>query len=139
MAEEIFVLLFMELFCSLHMTFFVLKPIAEIKHPTESKQYLKKYFLLRAVILLIGNFITPSIAAIDFFMIFIGAFAIVPINRAKYRKQNTSDSITTVQGNASELVETTQNGQQTQTILTDIPELSEIFPDYIEDYEELQS
>lgn len=70
----------MEAFVSIHMSLFVLMPLANIFDPDKSKKLFIKLFVGRAIILLIFDFfITPGIAIVDFFAVFIGAFLVVPI------------------------------------------------------------
>lgn len=70
----------MEAFVSIHMSLFVLKPIANAFDPDKSRHLFIKLFGIRAVILLFFDFfITTDIAIIDFFAVFIGAFLVAPI------------------------------------------------------------
>lgn len=70
----------MEAFVSIHMSVFVLMPLANIFDPDKSKKLFIKLFVGRAIILLIFDFfITPGIAIVDFLAVFIGAFLVVPI------------------------------------------------------------
>ncbi len=70
----------MEAFVSIHMSVFVLLPIANIFDPDKSKKLFIKLFVGRIIILLIFDlFITTGIAIVDFFAVFVGAFLIVPI------------------------------------------------------------
>ena len=63
--------IFVEAFVSIHMSVFVLKPLAELIKPEDSKNYFWKLFGIRAVILLFFDFfITTYIAIIDFLMVF---------------------------------------------------------------------
>ena len=76
----------MEAFVSIHMSLFVLMPLANIFDPDKSKKLFMKLFVGRIIILLIFDFfITPSIAIVDFIAVFIGAFLVVPIT-AKIKK-----------------------------------------------------
>jgi len=76
----------MEAFVSIHMSVFVLLPLANIFDSDKSKKLFIKLFVGRIIILLIFDFfITPSIAIVDFIAVFIGAFLIVPIT-AKIKK-----------------------------------------------------
>lgn len=69
-----------EAFMSIHMSAFVLLPIANIFDPDKSKKLFMKLFVSRIIILLIFDlFITPDIAILDFIAVFVGAFLIVPI------------------------------------------------------------
>ena len=80
------VALFMEAFVTIHMSVFVLKPLANIFGGTNSNSLFIKLFIARIVILLIGNFITSFTAIMDFFAVFLGAFIIVPICSAITKK-----------------------------------------------------
>ena len=73
------VALFMEAFVSLHMSIFVLKPLADMFSPDNSKNTFWKLFIIRASILILLDFFMPWIALVDFFAVFIGAFLVVPI------------------------------------------------------------
>ena len=69
-----------EAFVSIHMSVFVLKPLSNMLSKENSKKTFWTLFAIRAVILLFFDFfITPYIAIIDFFGVFIGAFIVVPI------------------------------------------------------------
>lgn len=71
----------MEAFVSIHMSVFVLKPLSEMFSKDNSKKTFWILFSIRAIVLIFCDFfITPSIAIVDFFSVFIGAFAIVPIS-----------------------------------------------------------
>lgn len=73
----------MEAFVSIHMSVFVLKPIANLISKDNSKKTFWTLFAIRAGILLFFNFfITTKIAIVDFFAVFVGAFLIVPISLA---------------------------------------------------------
>ena len=92
----------MEAFVSIHMSIFVLSPIANIFDPDKSKKLFIKLFISRIIILLIFDlFITTRIAIIDFFAVFVGAFLIVPIISSIKKvpiysnKKLTSNSATT--------------------------------------------
>lgn len=75
------VALVMEAFVSIHMSVFVLKPLSEMFSKDNSKKTFWTLFSIRAIVLIFCDFfITPSIAIVDFFSVFIGAFAIVPIS-----------------------------------------------------------
>lgn len=70
----------MEAFVSIHMSVFVLMPLANIFDPDKSKKLFLKLFISRIIILLlIDIFITPMIAILDFIAVFIGAFILIPI------------------------------------------------------------
>lgn len=91
----------MEAFVSIHMSVFVLKPIADAFDPDKSKHLFIILFVIRAVILLFCDFfVTTGIAVIDFFAVFVGAFLITPIVLATKRKKgftaNTVNNATSI-------------------------------------------
>ena len=91
---EFFGMLFVEAFLTPHMTFFVIKPLAEVLKP-EDKTFFWKLFWARVGILLFFDlFITPAICAIDFFAVFIGAFIVVPIVSAINKGKMNSINVT---------------------------------------------
>ncbi len=72
-----------EAFCSIHISLFVLKPISELFINHDPKKVFWILFAIRAAILLIFDFfITPAIAMVDFFLIFIGGFVVVPVSKS---------------------------------------------------------
>lgn len=72
--------LFIEAFVSIHMSIFVLLPIAKAFSPVNSKKLFWILFAIRAAILLFCDFfVTTGIAIVDFISLFIGTFIIVPI------------------------------------------------------------
>lgn len=78
-----FMMIFIELFISIHMSIFVLWPLSKIWCPynMSQKKFFGLLFLIRAIILIIFDLIgLYSIAMFDFFMVFIGAFIIVPLS-----------------------------------------------------------
>ena len=78
---------FMEAFVTIHMSLFVLKPIAEAVSPNNSKAVFWSLFAIRIVILLFCDFfVTTAIAIIDFIFVFIGAFVIVPVIQLKTKR-----------------------------------------------------
>lgn len=80
--------LFMEAFISIHMSIFVLLPLSKIFSREDSDKLFWKLFLIRVVILLFFDFfITPLIAIVDFFGVFVGAFLVVPISLVFQRKK----------------------------------------------------
>lgn len=86
------VAIFMEAFVSIHMSVFVLQPLSEIisnNDKEKSKTTFLILFGIRALILLFFDFfITTSIALIDFFGVFVGAFIMVPISIAKTKSSS---------------------------------------------------
>lgn len=79
-AIPIGVALFMEAFCSMHMSIFVLKPFSQIFFKKNYKKAFITLFVIRAVLLLVLNFVYPTVAMIDFMMVFFGGFVVVPIS-----------------------------------------------------------
>ena len=76
----LFVALFVEGFVSIHMSFFVLIPLAKIFFKDNYKKGFWVLFAIRAGILLFYDFfISTSIMMYDFFGVFVGGFLIVPI------------------------------------------------------------
>ena len=74
------VAIFMEAFVSIHMSVFVLFPIAGIINQRMKTKIFGVLFLIRLVILIIGDMINPGVMAIvDFMSVFFGAFIVVPI------------------------------------------------------------
>ena len=87
----------MEAFVSIHMSFIVLLPLAEIISQENKKKTFWILFGIRAGILLFFDFfITPMIALVDFFAVFIGAFIVVPISLVVSGKKNKSIGTTPV-------------------------------------------
>lgn len=82
----------MEAFITIHMSLFVLKPLSDIITKGNGKKLFFKLSILRIIILLFFDFfITPAIAITDFYLVFIGAFIIIPIqikNKAKELRPN---------------------------------------------------
>ncbi len=78
---SLFAALGMEAFVSMHMSAFVLLPLARIFAKENSKKVFWVLFTIRILYLLIFDlFITTSVAFFDFLSVFIGAFIIVPIS-----------------------------------------------------------
>lgn len=74
--------IFMELFVTIHMSAFVLYPLATIinDNPQNIKKTFLKMFITRGIFLLFADiFLSTSIAIFDFISVFIGAFIVVPI------------------------------------------------------------
>lgn len=83
--------LFMEAFVSIHMSVFVLLPLSKMISKENSKKTFWIMFGIRAFILLFFDFfITTGICIVDFVLVFVGAFIVVPLtigkNSAKNRK-----------------------------------------------------
>lgn len=73
--------IFMEIFCSIHMSVFVLLPLAGMINRKKKTIIFCILFTIRVIILTIGNCFMPmGMAIIDFMCIFIGAFIIIPIS-----------------------------------------------------------
>jgi len=93
--------LFIEAFVSIHMSVFVLMPLAKILS-TDYKKMFWKLFVIRAGILLFFDFfVTTSIAFVDFFGVFIGAIFVLPIaygiKGKKHESTNSTESTISVQ------------------------------------------
>lgn len=72
-----------EAFCTILMSLFVLKPLSEIFSKENSKKLFWTLFAIRACILIFFDlFITPAIAIVDFFAIFVGIFLVGPLSTA---------------------------------------------------------
>lgn len=82
--------LLMEAFVSIHMTAFVLYPMAKmLAKEGNEKRLAIIFFIIRAAILLFFDFfVTPFIAIADFIGVFVGGFIIVPITGAITKKSN---------------------------------------------------
>lgn len=101
--------LMMEAFVSIHMSVFVLLPLASIISKNNKSIVFWALFIIRVIILLIFDFfVTPSIAIIDFFAVFVGAFIIVPISSVGSFKT----SVSRVMKMASDLKESNENDTQ---------------------------
>lgn len=78
----------MEAFVSIHMSVFVLLPLANIIKPDKKGIIFAILFIARAIILLFFDFfVTTNIAVLDFFAVFVGAFIIVPISSIRTFKR----------------------------------------------------
>lgn len=87
----------MEAFCSIHMSIFVLYPLAFIKEPENPKEKFKQYFIIRAGILIFFDFFIPNIiSTLDFIAVFIGALAIFPKYLSKKSEKSINESVGTV-------------------------------------------
>lgn len=108
--------IFMELFVSIHMSAFVLYPLATIID--DDKQNVKKSFLrmfiARGIFLIFCDiFLSTTVAILDFLSVFIGAFIVVPIFAVVSVKKN---GIRTVTQQTTPQEETkTSSGTITQT------------------------
>ena len=92
---SIWVAIFMEAFVSIHMSLFVLNPLANIISKENSKKTFWILFSIRAAILLFFDFfVTTSIAIVDFFSVFIGAFILIPVGMGVSALKNKWNSIT---------------------------------------------
>ena len=101
--------LMMEAFVSIHMSVFVLLPLASIISKNNKSIVFWALFIIRVIILLIFDFfVTPSIAIIDFFAVFVGAFIIVPISSVGRFKT----SVNRVMKMANDLKESNENDTQ---------------------------
>lgn len=76
--------IFMELFVSVHMSLFVLKPLSEIISKENSKKTFWILFIVRVCILLYCDFfVSTSVAFFDFVAVFIGAFVVSILSSIK--------------------------------------------------------
>ena len=81
--------LFMEAFVSIHMSAFVLLPLSKMISKENSKKTFWIMFGIRAFILLFFDFfITTGIAIVDFMLVFVGAFIVVPLTMGKNSAKN---------------------------------------------------
>ena len=89
---------FAEAFLSIHMSLFVISPLSKLLKDdiAEQKKMFWKIFKQRVIILFILDLFIPEIIlVIDFLMVFIGAFILVPIvNSSKFK--NGKNTISTV-------------------------------------------
>ena len=82
----------MEAFISIHMSLFVLMPLSKIISKENSKRIFWILFVIWIAILLFFDlFITKGIAIIDFILVFIGAFIIIPIASIKDKEGVVND------------------------------------------------
>lgn len=82
----------MEAFISIHMSLFVLMPLSKIISKENSKRTFWILFVIRIAILLFFDlFITKGIAIIDFILVFVGAFIIIPIASIKDKEGVVND------------------------------------------------
>ena len=73
-------MIFMEAFISIHMSVFVLFPLAHIINKGKKNQIFCILFLIRIIYLIIGDIILgEAMVTIDFMSVFFGAFILVPI------------------------------------------------------------
>ncbi len=78
--EDIGMVLFIEAFVTIHMSIFVLFPLACILNKNKVAKTFWMMFFIRIVVLLYFDFfVSTAIAMVDFFAVFIGAFIIVPL------------------------------------------------------------
>jgi hypothetical protein len=72
--------LFMEAFCTIHMTIFVIWPISAMIDDEGSHKMFWTWFIGRIIILLYCDFyVSPGVAIADFMLIFIGGFIMTPL------------------------------------------------------------
>ena len=88
-SNALSIAIFVELFCSAHMTAFVLWPLAKLieKDSTKVKGMVVKLFLLRIVFLAIIDLINPGLFFIEFIILFLSVFTIFPIMISKENKK----------------------------------------------------
>lgn len=74
------VVIFVEAFVTIHMSVFVLLPMANLLDKENPKKLFWFFFCARIVMLLYCDFfVTPMVFMVDFIAVFVGAFIIVPI------------------------------------------------------------
>ena len=72
--------LFMEAFVTMHMSAFVLMPMAYLVEKENPQKMFWFFFIARIVLLLYFDFyVSKMVCIVDFFAVFVGAFIIVPI------------------------------------------------------------
>lgn len=77
----LFFALLIEAFVTIHMSLFVLLPLSKLWFQDNSKKAFWTMFVLRIGILLFFDlFITTGIVIVDFMLVFVGAFLVVPIS-----------------------------------------------------------
>lgn len=89
--------IFMELFVSIHMSAFVLYPLATIinDNPQNIKKTFLRMFIARGVFLIFCDiFLSTTVAILDFLSVFIGAFIVVPIFAVVSVKKNGIRTVT---------------------------------------------
>lgn len=94
---SVLIAIFVEAFVTIHMSIFVLYPIANLLSEEPKKLFLKLFIIRIAILLFFDLFITTNIAIIDFILVFIGAFIVVPIlslitKKSAYGKNSISSS-----------------------------------------------
>ena len=82
----------MESFVTIHMSIFVLSPLSKIfsKDGDSKKLFWQMFFIRIGILLFFDFFITPAIAMIDFFAVFVGAFLIVPLSAFKNKNSDNN-------------------------------------------------
>lgn len=79
-STQLFMAIGMQIFCSIHMSVFVLMPLAKFINKEKWAKIFGILFGIRVLILIIGDFIAPlPMAMIDFISIFLGAFIMFPL------------------------------------------------------------
>ena len=79
-SMPIFWVIFIEAFVTPHVSLFLLKPLSEIISKEDSKKTFWTLFTIRVFVLLFFDFfISTTILIVDVFVLFVGAFVLVPI------------------------------------------------------------
>lgn len=126
----------MEAFVSIHMSIFVLIPLSKIISKENSKKTFWILFCIRVAILLFFDlFITTSIAVVDFIVVFIGAFILIPIASSKGGK-GVLNAITINNNTLNNNEEQENNETNTETIKDNSP-IVLIDPVYLNNESEL--
>ena len=110
---SIYVIIFLELFITPHNSLFFFSPLSKLLSEDNSKLLFWRLFAARAILIVIVDLLLPSygyaLFMIDFVMIFVGAFIIIPfvgkkkgiqvfVPKKKYRsssENNTTETLTT--------------------------------------------
>lgn len=80
-VEELHLIMLFECFCTIHMSLFALLPISKLlAKEGEHKKLFWTLFYIRVIILLLGDSVNAWVTFIvDFILIFVGAFIVVPV------------------------------------------------------------
>lgn len=119
-----------EAFVSIHMSVFVLKPLAETFSPENSKKTFLLLFIIRVVILLIFDFfITPYIFIVDLLAVFVGAFIILPICAAvkNSKTKNVIDNAVDTVNQASTVIQQNVISESSPKVLVNKTDFNSIY------------
>lgn len=88
-----YIAIFMELFCSIHYFVFVFRPLGNV-FSSDKKKAMKIaliLFFIRVLFLVVMDIISPSYAIIDFILLFLFAFMVVPVCSVFKSKDKSGD------------------------------------------------